>query len=150
MDTFRRKFGLDGLSEATASTSIPMPTRNSSSSSSGSRLYPVLPSEEALDNDDPDLQHHDRTGTGDSSDVKQKLRSMWHNVKYGRAAWTLQDNGAVLAGERGPVWMMGRCYDRRRGRARDEEEARRSRRQVEDLHDASMYTTAQHSTAHTV
>ena len=137
MDTFRKKFGLDALGEATNSTTINARNNEPVAINHSGRLYPTLDMDDAAEERAAaaaSAAASDPTPDA-TSDVKHRLRSMWHNVKYGKAAWTLQDNGAVLAADRGPVWVMGRCYDRRRGRDRDED----FRRQVKK----TLYSTKQ-------
>jgi hypothetical protein len=48
----------------------------------------------------------------DSSDVKNKLMSVWHSMKYGKAIWSL-DAKVNLAGNSSSVWVLGQCYHKR-------------------------------------
>ncbi len=129
MDSFRRKLGLDGAEVSGSSAFVGGGARSSAPSASSSRLYPDLP----LEDDDGWMAADDAnssSSSNSSSDVRQKLRSMWHNVKYGRAAWALMQEGVVgpavavgaaAGGERRPVWLLGRCYERRRGKGHPRE-----------------------------
>ena len=47
----------------------------------------------------------------DAKDVKQKLMSVWHSVKYGKAVWSL-DSKVQIAGNESPVYLLGQCYTR--------------------------------------
>ncbi len=103
MDTFRRTLGLQPAQEPHQSLVRP--------------LYPDL---RALQRENDGQVHRTSVQQDAADEMRQKMRSMWHSVKYGRTAWSL-DGDAVS--RHSPVWIMGRSYDRRRegGRAADQE-----------------------------
>jgi len=49
------------------------------------------------------------------NEVKHRLKSMWNNVKYGKAAWTLDVKASF--GRQAPVWLLGKCYDKAEGQS---------------------------------
>ncbi len=59
---------------------------------------------------------------GNEAMIRQRLTSMWHNVKYGRTAWSIGESTSSAAGnfsKNSAVWLLGQCYHRR-NHGRDE------------------------------
>ena len=64
----------------------------------------------------PQFHPHKTQNTSETAAVRSKLTSMWHSVKYGKAAFAAVSaaNNDQNFDRNSAVWLLGQCYLKRR------------------------------------